>query len=73
MPTRAPLRAGLLVLDEQVEHRVGQPSLEAAQRALLAFAVGDLLGEVGVAARVGALVAQRGDVQRVVELAVPGP
>ena len=73
MPTRAPLCPLLLVVDELPVDGVGQSSFQAAQRAFLTFACGEFLGVVGTPAGVVTLVAQRDDVQGVVELAVAGP
>jgi hypothetical protein len=73
MPTRAPLRPPLLVVDQAPEDAVGQPPFQAAQGTLLAFAGGELLRVLVAAAGVVAFVRQRDDVQGVVELAVPGP
>jgi Zinc-uptake complex component A periplasmic len=70
LPSRAPYcRLG----EELAEDHVGQASFQAAQGAFLAFAGGELLGVVGLAAGVVAFVGHRGDVQGGVQSPVPGP
>jgi hypothetical protein len=70
LPTRAPLRALVLVVDEVPEDLVGEAALEAAQSAFAALAGRSFLGVVLAAPVVVALVRERDDVQRVVELPV---